>query len=143
MSRLAPGRVFAVGAFLFLLAGHPTRAQQKAEWTWKDPSHKTHTRAELDEIVRKNDQWVESWEKSGSRADLHGADLHGADLSGTNLRGANLRGANLSGANLSGAGLRGANLEADLTGADLHGADLTGAALTSFGRSERLLPVHV
>src|SRR2546428_12075035 len=101
MSRLAPGRVFAVGAFLFLLAGHPTRAQQKAERTWKDPPHKTHTRAELDEIVRKHDQWIESWEKSGSRADLHGADLYGPDLNGTNLSDANLRGASFSGADLS------------------------------------------
>ncbi|MBX9479197.1 pentapeptide repeat-containing protein [Yersinia enterocolitica] len=90
---------------------------------------------DLNKILGEHKIWVESYRKSGSRADLSdadlsGADLSGANLSGANLRGADLRGADLRGADLSGADLRGANLRgADLRGADLSGANLSGANL--------------
>lgn len=148
-ARVSPfrtGRVIAFGTFLLSLAVHPAKAQQKAEWTWKDEFGSTHTRAELDEILRLHQQWLESKGKSGSLAHLHGdlrgadlafAHLHGAelsaDLSGANLGGADLgdawlRNADLPRANLADANLRGAELLlADLRGADLRGTDLTNA----------------
>jgi uncharacterized protein YjbI with pentapeptide repeats len=125
MNRLVIARAFAFGTFLFLLAGHLTKAQQKAEWTWKDADHKPHTRAELDKILREHGQWIETDGKSGSWAELHGADLSGAKLEAANLNRANLNGAKLGGGNLSHASL----MKADLDGADLSGVKLEAANL--------------
>ncbi|HDL8114574.1 TPA: pentapeptide repeat-containing protein, partial [Yersinia enterocolitica] len=52
---------------------------------------------DLNKILGEHKIWVESYRKSGSRADLRGADLSGADLCGADLRGADLRGADLRG----------------------------------------------
>src|SRR5712692_8921862 len=126
MSRLAIARMFAFGTFMFLLTAQLTKAQHKPEWTWKDANGERHTRSELDEILRKHGEWIQSYERSGSRANLSGA-----DLSGAYLRGANLSDANLIGANLSNADLRRAVLNrADLSGANLSAADLSSADLS-------------
>ena len=108
------------------------------------------TTEQLNEILTKHAEWVNSCGVKGVRANLWGANLGGADLGGADLRGADLRGAclwnaifegaNLGGTNLGGADLRGADLRgadlrgadlwyADLRGADLRGADLRGADL--------------
>jgi hypothetical protein len=138
------GRYFASIPFLLLSLVLAARAQDK-EWTWEDSSGTTRTRAELDEILKKHNEWVKSATKSGEQADLNDANLSGANLSGANLNGAKLNDANLIGANLSGAKLRGANLSgaylngaklgranllrANLIGANLFAADLGGAFL--------------
>ena len=94
------------------------------------------TTEQLNEILAKHAEWVNSCGAKGVRAnlwstDLNGADLKGADLRGADLWSASLWNANLEGANLSGADLRDANLEsANLSGADLRGADLNDADLT-------------
>ncbi len=134
MSSAGRGRVLGFGILLFLLAVHPTKAQHKFEW-WTDASQKTRTPSELEEVLRKHRQWIESEKKSGSRADLTDAYLQYVNLAGANLKEAvlsraivaegELTGANLTSADLSGANLTGANL----TGADLHHADLTSAKL--------------
>ena len=83
---------------------------------------------DLKRILTLHNQWVNSAQHEGKRADLRGASLCGANLCGADLRGANLRDANLCGANLRGANLRGANLcGANLCGADLRGANLINA----------------
>ena len=93
------------------------------------------TTEQLNEILAKHTEWVNSSGAKGVRANLWGANLSDADLSDANLKGANLSSAdlwnaNLWGADLSGANLKGANLwDADLSGADLRGADLRGANL--------------
>jgi hypothetical protein len=147
--------VLGFGILLFLLAVHPTKAQHKFEW-WTDASQNTRTPSELEEVLRKHLQWIESEKKSGSRADLTGAylryvNLAGAnleeavlsraiveegELTGANLLHADLSRANLTRANLSRGSLRGANMNraysygANLTGADLAAANLRGADLT-------------
>lgn len=128
MCRFTVGRAFAFGASLFLLVVHPTNAQQKPEWTWKDGEGRSHTRAELNEILEKNRDWVKSGEKSGESANLFHANLSGANLSGVNLIGAFLEDANLILANLIGANLADARLrEAQLKDASLRWANLSGA----------------
>ena len=103
------------------------------------------TTEQLNEILTKHAEWVNSCGVKGVRANLwnanlRGADLRGAslgcadlgyaDLRGADLRGADLRGADLRGADLGYADLRGADLGyADLRGADLGHADLRGADL--------------
>ena len=93
------------------------------------------TTEQLNEILTKHAEWVNSCGAKGVRANLSNADLSGAYLKDANLKGANLSnadlwGADLWGADLSGANLKGANLWAcDLSGADLRGADLRGADL--------------
>ena len=88
------------------------------------------TTEQLNEILTKHAEWVNSCGAKGVRANLSGADLKGADLRGANLRGANLWNADLRYADLKGADLRGANLWAcDLSGADLRGANLRRADL--------------
>lgn len=149
-----------IGAFLCLFVTHLAKAQQKPAWTWKDASGKTHTRAELEEIVRKHRLWVESLESAvlsgnqerilnpepGTQANLTGAtldDAHlerarldGADLENVRLRYAHLSGtqfisAHLAHAELAGADLQSANLlDADLTGVWLRGANLAQALLS-------------
>ena len=105
---------------------------------------------QLNEILTKHAEWINSCGSKGVRADLSGADLSGADLRGADLRGADLGGANLwyadlrdvnlrianlwcanlSGANMKSANLSGANLwNADLSGANLSDAYLKGACL--------------
>ncbi len=89
---------------------------------------RTHTRAELDEILEKHKEWVKSEGKSGEQADLNFANLSVANLIGADLSDADLYGANLSGAYLFGANLSRVDLSyADLSDADLRGADLSGA----------------
>ena len=98
------------------------------------------TTEQLNEILTKHAEWVNSCGAKGVRANLWNADLSGADLRGADLRGAclwnaNLWGADLGGANLGGADLRSANLwyadlrDANLTCADLNDADFSGADL--------------
>ena len=95
------------------------------------------TTEELNEILTKHSEWVNSCGTKGVRANLWNADLSGADLRYVDLRGAclwnaNLWGANLGGANLGGADLRDANLwNADLRDANLSCADLNDADLSS------------
>ena len=100
---------------------------------------------QLNEILTKHAEWVNSYGVKGARADLSGADLRGANLSGADLRGvslndanlwyvnfrhANLESVNLKGANLSDANLRGADLSyASLRGTNLWSADLSNANL--------------
>ena len=88
------------------------------------------TTEQLNEILTKHAEWVNSCGAKGVRANLWNADLYGADLRGADLRSANLWYADLRGANLGGANLGGVNLrDANLSGADLGGANLGGANL--------------
>src|SRR5271157_4823805 len=118
---------------LCLCAAIPTSAQQHETWTWKDRDGKVRSRADLDEILKQHKLWLDSEQKSGSRADLRGAHLGGAHLIGADLSHANLSGADLSGADLHEANLANADLSgaflyhANLRGALLAGADLNGA----------------
>ena len=90
------------------------------------------TTEQLNEILTKHAEWVNSCGAQGVRANLWNADLSGADLRGACLWNANLWGADLGGANLGGADLRDANLwNADLRGANLSCADLNDADLSS------------
>ncbi|MCX6537334.1 MAG: pentapeptide repeat-containing protein [Acidobacteria bacterium] len=139
------------GILLLLLVVPPTKAQQNKEWTWEDKAGKTHTRAELDEILKKARRYSEPYlseELVGAKllwADLESMIWQGANLSGANLMGANLTsafingahldGTNLATAHLDGAGLEGASLRnanlvyADLRRANLRDAELSGAFL--------------
>ena len=63
---------------------------------------KTYTAAELNEILKKNNDWWHGF-PGGCRANLCDANLRGANLRGVDLRGANLCDANLCDANLRGA----------------------------------------
>jgi len=88
------------------------------------------TTEQLNEILTKHAEWVNSRGVKGVRANLWNADLRDADLRDADLRGADLSGANLGGANLRNANLSGANLyDADFSGADLRGACLWNAIL--------------
>ena len=85
---------------------------------------------QLNEILTKHNEWVNSCGAKGGKADLRGVDLSGACLLNADLSGANLSGANLWYANLSGANLWYANLKGtDLSDANLRGVDLSGACL--------------
>ena len=77
-------------------------------------------------VLEKHKECLETNGRSGERANLGGANLTGADLGGADLRGADLREADLRGAYLIEADLR----EADLSRADLSRADLRGAYLS-------------
>jgi hypothetical protein len=121
------GRLLQLGILLILVAAHLTSQAQNV-LQWKDAAGNTSNLSDLQEILRKHREWVESAGKSGTKAylrDLSGAHLMGADLMGADLNGANLSGAHLNGANLNGADLNGANL----SGAHLNGAHLKGAQL--------------
>ena len=83
------------------------------------------TTEQLNEILTKHAEWVNSCGAKGVRANLWGADLSGAYLKDANLKGANLSNADLWGADLWGADLSGANLK----GANLWACDLSGANL--------------
>jgi len=124
------------------LAAHLTA---QAQFEWRDASGNVRSLPDLEEILRKHGQWLESGKKAGTRANLDHAFLSGANLSGAilaeavltdaKLNYANLSGAFLSGANLSGAVLAEANLggaflsEANLTDAKLDHANLSGQAI--------------
>ena len=83
------------------------------------------TTKQLNEILTKHAEWVNSCGAKGVRANLWNADLSGTDLRGANLSSAFLGGADLRDADLRGADLRGANLRnADLKYAILEGANL-------------------
>ena len=89
------------------------------------------TTKQLNEILTKHAEWVNSCGAKGVRANLWGANLKGANLKGANLWYADLSGVDLRGANLSGANLKGANLwYADLSGANLCIANLWCANLS-------------
>ena len=68
------------------------------------------TTEQLNEILTKHSEWVNSCGAKGVRANLWNADLSGADLRYADLRDANLKYAILEGANLSGADLRDAKI---------------------------------
>jgi uncharacterized protein YjbI with pentapeptide repeats len=99
---------------------------------WLDASGNVRSLSDLEEILGKHQQWIESKE-AGAQAnltntDLSWANLTGADLSDANLTNARLRAANLTNAKLIAANLTGAYLaHANLTKAELGQADLTGA----------------
>ena len=106
--------------------------QAQTQFEWRDDSGSVRSLSDLQEILRKHRQWIESVKKAGVPADLIDPSLQHANLSGANLSGADLSDvslfyANLSGADLSGAYLIGANLSG---GARLSGADLTRAHLS-------------
>ena len=95
------------------------------------------TTEQLNEILTKHAEWVNSCGAKGVRANLWNADLSGADLRGADLRGACLWNADLWGANLGGANLGGADLrDANLWNADLRGANLSGANLRDTNLSD-------
>jgi hypothetical protein len=119
-------RHFPVLLGLALLSALSLFAQADSDWTWKDRSGRTRTRADMDSILAAHTQWLESEHKSGTRADLSRADLLIADLTGVDLTGADLHGASIVFADLSGATL----VEADLTGASLVETKLNGANLS-------------
>jgi len=122
-------RVIGSGILLLLLAAHLT-AQPQTQFEWHDASENVRSLSDLEEILHKHREWIESGEKAGTRALLTAADLSGADLSGANLSGADLSGANLIRAGLGGANLTGANLRhANLTNASLSDANLSEANL--------------
>jgi hypothetical protein len=127
-------RVIGSGILLLLLAAHLT-AQAQTQYEWRDASGNVHSLPDLEEILRKHRQWIESEKKAGTPANLGAAILTDANLTDANLRGAILTGADLSGANLTGAWLTGANLTgaflpyANLTDAFLYKANLTDANL--------------
>ena len=83
------------------------------------------TTEELNEILTKHAEWINSCGSKGVRADLRGADLRGADLRGASLNNANLWYVNLKNANLSDTDLSNANFYCvDLRHANLSGANL-------------------
>jgi uncharacterized protein YjbI with pentapeptide repeats len=121
--------VLDFGILLFLLTQLTAYAQN--EFIWKDASHNTRNLSDLEEILQKHRQWIESGKKSGTQADLSKTSLFKANLSNADLREANLSNANLNNANLSNADLRDANLSnATLVSADLSNARLARANLS-------------
>jgi uncharacterized protein YjbI with pentapeptide repeats len=103
-------------------------AQAQAQFEWHDASGNVRSLPDLEEILRKHRQWIDSEKKAGTQANLSGANLSRAILLDADLTGADLTGANLTGANLIVANLTGANLsDANLTGANLIAANLTDA----------------
>src|SRR5439155_2158407 len=92
-------RVIASGILLFLLMAHLT-AQAQAQFEWRDASGNVRSLSDLEEILRRHRQWLESDKKEGAQAKLNHANLAGAPLEGANLTDAFLAGATLEGANL-------------------------------------------
>lgn len=86
------------------------------------------TQAELNELLKLHQLWLDSNGREGKRLDLRYVDLEGANLRFGYLPGVILRGACLVEVDLTGADLRGADLEgALLSHANLEGANLEGA----------------
>src|SRR6266540_3751329 len=120
--------VLDFGILLLVLTQLTADAQN--EFTWKDASQNTHNLSDLEEILQKHRQWIESLKKSGTQADLSKTSLFKANLSNANLSEANLSNANLGSANLNSANLSNADLSnADLSYAILFGTNLNGAAV--------------
>src|SRR6266478_219741 len=116
--------VIGSGILLLLLAARLT-AQTQTQFEWHDASGNVRSLPDLEEILRKHRQWIESEKKAGTRANLDHANLTGANLDHTNLTGANLTDAKLDNASLSRAIL----YDANLTNANLSLAVLSGAYL--------------
>ncbi len=122
--------VLDFGILLLVLTQLTADAQN--EFTWKDASQNTHNLSDLEEILQKHRQWIESLKKSGTQADLSKTSLFKANLSNANLSEANLSNANLGSANLNSANLSNADLSnADLSSANLSNADLGFANLSN------------
>src|SRR6266545_2743262 len=100
--------VLDFGILLLVLTQLTADAQN--EFTWKDASQNTHNLSDLEEILQKHRQWIESLKKSGTQADLSKTSLFFANLSNANLVDANPSNAKLTGADLSYAILFGTNL---------------------------------
>jgi uncharacterized protein YjbI with pentapeptide repeats len=115
---------------------------------------------ELEEKLAGHLEWLDSYGKSGRRADLSDADLEGQELIGAKLKFADLHDANLRAADLLLADLRDASLvradleDSCLVGVNLEAANLEGASLeTAMGLVPRqiaganlrdaLLPPHI
>ena len=124
---------------LLFSAGHLTHAEQQFfARSWTDQSGKTRTWSDLREMLRKQQQWIESERKTRTLssmpaemdADLRRAKLIDANLINWDLSYADLTGADLTRANLSIAIMRGVNVRhANLAYADLGSANLTPAIL--------------
>jgi uncharacterized protein YjbI with pentapeptide repeats len=100
----------------------------------KGCAHSMQVAADIEQILRRHERWLESGETRGSRADLSGAQLDGADFSGVDLSDAILVGASLKQARFNGAQLVHTNLrDACLQEADLAEANLL---LTDFTRAD-------
>lgn len=117
-------------ALMLLFAQWLTDAQQEPPWTWKDASGNIHTRADLDDILRRHNDWLLSEshfsaQTVGVRADLSRAHLEGARLDVVNLEQANLKEAYLDNATLEQSTLD----RADLEGTQFDGANLKGVHL--------------
>jgi uncharacterized protein YjbI with pentapeptide repeats len=114
------------------LAAHLT-SQTQTQFEWRDASGNVRSLPDLEEILRKHRQWIESGYKAGTQANLDHANLSGANLTNAQLTIATLNGALLVNANLTNAKLNLASLTnailygANLTDAQLEQADLTGA----------------
>ena len=86
------------------------------------------TTEQLNEILTKHAEWVNSSGVKGVRANLWNADLSGADLRGVDLRDVDLRDVDLRDVDLRDANLKYAILE----GANLGGADLCDAKINFY-----------
>ena len=101
------------------------------EWTWHDASGNELRRADLEQVLRLHEEWVDSRGAAGRLADLSRANLFEADLRDKDLSRANLKDVNLIGARLEGAIFQEADLsDADLREAQLFGAQMWNAVLT-------------
>src|SRR5947209_19477590 len=92
-------RVIASGILLFLMMAH-LPAQAQAQFEWRDASGNVRSLPELEEILRKHRQWIESGKKAGTRANLNHANLTDANLEYADLTGTILFGVNLTNAHL-------------------------------------------
>lgn len=89
---------------------------QGQKWTWTDKSGRIRTRSDLDEILHRHLQWLDSDGETGERADLSGANLTGAELKEADLAQAFMPAVNLT--------------YADLVSAKMSGVDLRNAILS-------------
>lgn len=120
-----------------------TSSTDEKNWTWKDGAGQTRTRADLDGILRRHQQWLAKYQvedlaqplsteasNDPGRANLKGADLTKVDLESCDLSFMDLDGADLTKADLESAVLTKASLKgADLSSANLSQARLKGATL--------------
>ena len=127
------------------------RPRVPTPWTWMDRNGSAHSRADLDQLLSKHQQWLKKYAlylgpddqalaqhgalQDPLRADLSGANLMYADLPESHLEYADLSGAQLFMVNFAGADLYHAKLDhvsspTCLVGADLRFADFTGADLS-------------
>lgn len=126
------------------------RPQAPGQWTWTDRNGRAHSRADLDQVLSRHQEWLKKYglylgsdqalAQHGAlqdplRADLSGANLMYADLPASHLGYADLSGTELFMVNLAGADLYHAKLDhvsspTCLVGADLRFADFSGADLS-------------